>query len=184
MEKHFTPQPEEGLPNLPEGVEVSVGTHQGAGRKIGIVAARFNIRLTGALVSSAVETLMAHGVSASDIQVVWVPGSFEIPLALKRLHHSFSPQALIPMGVVLEGATLHAELIMRSLTKTFTELSLELDCPVIDAVVSSHTIEQAEERCLSGSESRGAYAALAALECAAEPRERGIKDRGQIGSES
>ncbi len=166
MEKHFYPQPEEGLPSLPAGVNVSVGNHSGAGKRIGIVAARFNIRLTGALVSSAVETLISQGVSEADIQVVWVPGSFEIPLALKRLHHELSPQALIAIGVVLEGKTRHAELIMRSLTKTFTEVSLSLDCPVIDAVVSAHTMEQAEERCLSGSESRGAYAALAALECA------------------
>lgn len=166
MKKHFYPEPTEGLPILPAGVQVHVGSHVATGKRIGIVAARFNIELTGALVSSAVETLLAQGIVAEDIAVVWVPGSFEIPLALKRLHRALSPQALIPIGVVLEGKTRHAELIMQSLTRSFTELSLELDCPVIDAVVSAHTMKQAEERCLSGAESRGAYAALAALECA------------------
>ncbi|WFB36334.1 6,7-dimethyl-8-ribityllumazine synthase [Kiritimatiellota bacterium B12222] len=166
MKKHFYPHPEEGLPCLPADVNQSVGHHQGAGKKVGIVAARFNIRLTGALVASAVDTLMAHGVAAADIQVVWVPGSYEIPVMLKRMCKTSTPDALIPMGVVLEGKTRHAELIMRSLTQSFTELSIALDCPVIDSVVSAHTIEQAEERCLSGAESRGAYAALAALECA------------------
>lgn len=143
-----------------------VGNHKGAGRKVGIVAARFNIRLTGALVQTAVDTLMAQGVSAKDIQVVWVPGSYEIPVMLKRLAAKLNPDALIACGLVLEGKTRHAELIMRALTQSFTSLSSALDCPVIDAVVSAHTLEQAEERCLTGTESRGAYAALAALECA------------------
>lgn len=165
-QKHFYPDPQEALPSLAEGVESHVGSHKGTDRKIGIVAARFNIRLTGALVTSAVETLMAQGVAAEDIELVWVPGSFELPLMVKRLATRQSPDALIACGVVLEGKTRHAELIMKSLTKSLTELSVELDCPVIDAVVSAHTMEQAEERCLSGSESRGAYAALAALECA------------------
>jgi 6,7-dimethyl-8-ribityllumazine synthase len=166
MKKHFYPEPNEGLPVLPEGVRSHVGGNRGSGKKIGIVAARFNIKLTGALVETAVETLLAHGVVASDIQVVWVPGSYEIPVMLQRLAKQGPLDALIACGVVLEGKTRHAELIMRALTQSFTRLSTELDCPVIDAVVSAHTMEQAEERCLTGSESRGAYAALAALECA------------------
>lgn len=166
MKKHFYSAPTEGLPELPADLNVSVGHHDGRGKKFGIVAARFNIRLTGALVTAAVETLLAQGVAATDIQVVWVPGSFELPLMLKRLARSGSVDGLIACGVVLEGKTRHAELMMNSLTRAFTGLSLELNCPVIDAVVSAHTPAQAEERCLSGSESRGAYAALAALECA------------------
>jgi len=166
MKKHFYPEPNEGLPDLPKGISSHVGGHLGSGKKIGIVAARFNITLTGALVETAVETLLAHDVVASDIQVAWVPGSYELPLMLKRFSKQFEFDALIACGVVLEGKTRHAELIMRSLTQSFTTLSVELDCPVIDAVVSSHTMEQAEARCLTGSESRGAYAALAALECA------------------
>jgi 6,7-dimethyl-8-ribityllumazine synthase len=164
-QKLFYTNPHEGLPDLPKGVQQRVGSHQGARKKVGIVAARFNIHLTGALVSTAVDTLIAHGVQAEDISVSWVPGSFEIPLALKRLSTTTSFDALIACGVVLQGKTLHAELIMRSLTHCFQQLSLELNCPVIDAVVSADTPKQAEDRCLNGSESRGAYAALAALEC-------------------
>lgn len=164
-QKLFVTDPREGLPDLPEGVKQRVGTHEGARKKIGIVAARFNIHLTGALVSTAVDTLISHGVQAEDISVSWVPGSFEIPLALKRLSTTTSFDALIACGVVLQGKTLHAELIMRSLTHCFQQLSLELNCPVIDAVVSADTPKQAEDRCLSGADSRGAYAALAALEC-------------------
>lgn len=166
MKKHFIPEPAEALPALPEGVNVHVGTHAAPGKKFGIVAARFNIRLTGALVTSAVNTLLERGAYSRDIEVVWVPGSFELPLMLQRLARRQHPDALIACGVVLEGQTRHAELIMKALTKSLTDLAVDLDCPVIDAVVSAHTPEQAEARCLSGKESRGAYAALAAIESA------------------
>ncbi len=162
-EKHVYENPAEGLPDLP-GVMVHHGRLDGTGRRFGIVAARFNIGLTGPLVTSAVAALTGAGVLASDIEVVWVPGSFEIPLALQRLADRTSLDALIACGVVIEGATRHADLIMNSLTQSLTKLSLELDCPVIDAVVSARTPEQAEARCLGGRESRGAYAARAALE--------------------
>ena len=149
---------------MPEGVVQRHGRLEGGRKRVGIVSARFNIGLTSALVSSAVEALLAAGVRPGDIEVVWVPGSFELPLALKRLAKHGAFDALIACGVVIEGATRHAELIMNGLTQSFVKLSLDLDCPVIDAVVSARSMEQAEARCLSGSESRGAYAARAALE--------------------
>ncbi len=166
MKKHFYPEPSEGLPSFPAGVHTRIGTHAGEGRRIGIAAARFNIKLVGPMVESAVETLISHGVRTEDIEVAWVPGSYELPLMLKRMFRDPHPDALVPCGLVLEGSTRHAQLIMSSLTQAFTQLSLDLDCPVIDAVVHAHTLEQAKERCLGGAESRGAYAALAALECA------------------
>jgi len=163
-EKHFHTDIQTGLPALPAGVRCRTGRLDGAGKRFGIAAARFNIRLTSALVGAAVEALLAGGVREKDIEVVWVPGSFELPLALRRLAASGHFDALIPCGVVLEGATRHAELIMNALTQSFVKLSLDLNCPVVDAVISAHTTEQAEARCLGGSESRGAYAARAALE--------------------
>ncbi len=170
MSKHFPGNMHEGLPSLPDGVLQHLGTHQGQGLRIGIAAARFNIGLSGALVAAAVDTLLAKGVAAADIEVVWVPGSFELPLALKRLGEKRSFSALIAAGVVIEGATRHAELIVNALAAAMVRLSLDLDCPVIDAVVSARTPEQAEARCLTGPTSRGAYAALAALEvCSSLP---------------
>ena len=162
-EKHFFEDITEALPEL-AGVNVHHGSHDGRGLRIGIVSARFNIKLTGALVGSAVDILKEAGVQPSDIELVWVPGSFEIPLAVQRLADRTSLDALIACGVVIEGQTRHSDLIMNSVTDSLTKLSLELDCPVIDAVVSARTLEQAEARCLSGRESRGAYAARAALE--------------------
>lgn len=164
QEKHFYEEIQIGLPVLPEGVQVRTGSLDGSGKRFGIAAARFNIRLTSALVESAVAALLEGGVAAEDIEVVWVPGSFELPLALRRLAEQGRFDALIPCGVVLEGATRHAELIMNALAQSFVQLSIDLNCPVIDAVISAHTMEQAEARCLGGSGSRGAYAARAALE--------------------
>lgn len=162
--KHFPLEPSDGLPALPDGVLTRHGRVDGTCKRVGIAAARFNIRLTSALVSSAVEALVAAGVRPTDIEVVWVPGSFELPLALQRLARGGAFDALIPCGVVIEGETRHAELILQALSNGFTRLSLDLNCPVIDAVVSARTLEQAEARCLGGPESRGAYAARAALE--------------------
>lgn len=161
--KHFHEEISEGLPVLP-GVREHRGTLDGTGRRYGIVAARFNIGLTGPLVAAAVETFLAAGVAAEDVEVVWVPGSFEIPLALQRLADRTALDGLVACGVVIEGETRHAALIMDALTGTLAKLSLELDCPVIDAVVSAGSLALAEARCLSGRESRGAYAARAALE--------------------
>lgn len=160
----FSSDPASGLPPLPEDVQQFSGNLEGSGRRVVIAAARFNISLTGALVSSAVETLLQHGVRANDIAVAWVPGSLEIPQVLQRLYREQAPDAMIACGVVIEGATRHAELITHSVSQSLARLSLELDVPVIDAVVHAHTLKDAEERCLSGENSRGAYAALAALE--------------------
>jgi 6,7-dimethyl-8-ribityllumazine synthase len=164
-EKHFYPSPTEGLPELPKGVDQRIGRHDGTGRRIGICSARFNIELTGDLVSTAVDTLIDHQVAAKDIHVSWVPGSFELPLALQQLAEEHRLDALIACGVVIEGDTRHASLIMDAITPQFLQLSSDLEIPVIDAVVSAPSMELARIRCSSGKDSRGAYAALAALEC-------------------
>lgn len=164
-EKHFYPSPNEELPELPAGVDQRTGRHDGSGRRIGIVSARFNIELTGELVSTAVSTLINHQVKAADIHVRWVPGSFELPLVLQTLAEEHRLDALIACGVVIEGETRHASLIMDAITPQFLQLSRDLEIPVIDAVVSAPTMELARKRCSSGKDSRGAYAALAALEC-------------------
>jgi len=153
------------LPSLPDGVTQFHGSTRGEGRRVGIAAARFNQQLTSSLVTTAVDTLLEQGIAPEDVFVRWVPGSFELPLALQRLADETECQALIACGVVLQGKTLHAELIMRSLTESFQRLSLELRMPVIDAVVSAPSYELAEVRCLPGPQCRGTYAARTALEC-------------------
>lgn len=162
--KHFYRDPAQGLPELPGGVRSLHGRYDGHGRRFALAAARFNLELTGPMVTTAVETLLERGVRGEDVVVAWVPGSFELPAMLKHLHREYAPHALIPFGVVVEGETRHAELIMSSVTESFGRLSLELDTPVIDSVVHAYTLEAAEARCLEGERNRGAYAALAALE--------------------
>lgn len=164
-EKHFYSSPAEGLPGLPAGVQIHIGSHDGTGRRIGIASARYNIELTGDLVASAVNTLLHCGVQPEDIAVRWVPGSFELPLALQKLAAERELDAVIACGVVIEGETRHASLIMDAITPQFLLLARELGIPVIDAVVSAPSMEIAKVRCSSGTDSRGAYAALAALEC-------------------
>jgi 6,7-dimethyl-8-ribityllumazine synthase len=170
MSKHISHAIPEGLPELP-GVHVHLGSHAGQGKRFGIVAARFNPHLTGALLTSALDVFEAHGVRRADVEVVWVPGSFEIPLFVQRLAKTGRFDAIIAIGAVIEGETRHAELILHGLSQALVRLSLEFDCPVLDAVVSARTIAQADARCLSGSNSRGAHAALAALETASHPKQ-------------
>lgn len=163
--KHFHADPGHGLPELPAGVRTLHGAYDGHGRRFALAAARFNIELTGPMVSAAVATLIDRGAREEDIVVAWVPGSFELPAMLKHLHREHAPHALIPFGVVVEGETRHGELIMASVTRAFTRLSLDLNTPVIDSVVHAYTMEAARARCLGGEEkNRGVYAALAALE--------------------
>jgi len=147
------------------------GDHKGFGLKILIVVSRFNGHLTGALVQGASDCLTEHGVLPEDITVVAVPGAFEIPsaiaagLTLTGLTDQV-PDAVIACGVVLEGATIHAQMIAQNVPRALINLGTEFSVPVIDCVVAANDMAQAEERCLSGKDSRGWYSALAALEMA------------------
>lgn len=154
----------EGLPDMPRFVRQKFGHYDGEGKKFGIVAARFNPELSGALVKAAVDVWIEHGVPKENIEIIWVPGSFEIPLPLQRMAARKEFDALVACGVVIEGDTRHADLIMNALVQSFVRVSLDFDCPVIDAVVSARTVDQAEARCFGGRSSRGGYAALAAME--------------------
>ncbi len=143
-----------------------VGTHHGAGLRVALVVSRFNATLTGALASSARDCLVEHGVREVDLTVVWVPGAFEIPLAAQTLLDRDPFDALIALGVVIEGETPHADLITTTVTQALCKLGCERGLPVIDGVLAARTLAQAEARALSGRKSRGWYAGLAAIETA------------------
>lgn len=155
----------DSLPAL-DGVRQVHGSHDGAGLRIAIVCARFNETLTNALVEQAVAAVRSCGVSPADISVHWVPGAFELPTAMRWVLESEKPDACIAGGAVLEGATTHAQMIARGVTRLTLDLSQEFSVPVIDAVVAVDSLALAEERCLSGKNSRGWYAGLAAVEMA------------------
>ena len=138
----------------------------GKGLKIGIVAARFNDFITARLVEGAIDGLQRHGVADGDIEIVKVPGAYEIPLAAKMLAQSKKYQAVICLGAVIRGATPHFEYVSAEVSKGVASASMEAGLPVIFGVLTTDTIEQAIERAGTKSGNKGWDAALAAIEMA------------------
>ncbi len=140
----------------------------GDGLRILIVAARFNGRFVDAMIERAVERLIRSGVDSSDIEVVRVPGSNEIPQAIAMVTEAVgdeTPDAVIGLGVVIAGDTTHHEVIGNSTALMLHTLAIDLSLPIINGIVVCETIDQAEVRCL-GDLDRGSAFASAALEMA------------------
>ena len=154
------------LPDLGPLKANRCGDHDGRGLKISVVSSRFNYSLVGSLVESTVGGLRHCGVPEKQISIAWVPGAYELPVAIQTCLAVDQPDALIACGVVLQGETLHAQMIANSMASAFTQLSLESSIPILDGTVVANDLAQAEARCLSGRQSRGWYAALAAVETA------------------
>jgi 6,7-dimethyl-8-ribityllumazine synthase len=143
------------------------------GLKFGIVAARFNDFITGRLVDGALDGLQRHGVADADIDVVKVPGSYEIPLAARAMAQSRKYNAVICLGAVIRGATPHFEYVSAEVSKGVAAVSLETGLPVIFGVLTTDTIEQAVERAGTKSGNKGWDAALSAIEMANVMRQIG-----------
>jgi len=142
------------------------GDLSGKGLKIGIVAARFNDFITSRLLDGALDGLQRHGVADNDIEIVKVPGSYEIPLAAKRLAQAKKYNAVICLGAVIRGATPHFEYVSAEVSKGVAAVSMESGLPVIFGVLTTDTIEQAIERAGTKSGNKGWDAALSAIEMA------------------
>ena len=154
-------------PTIFESVMKTIeGQHSAANLRFGIVAARFNGSLVDALISGAVETLEHHGALSDKITLVRVPGSFEIPLACKALAQSHTVDAIIALGVVIRGDTLHFELICNSASDGITQASLETGLPIAHGIIAAEDRNQAIERTGGKLGNKGAEAALAAIEMA------------------
>ncbi len=136
------------------------------GLKFGIVAARFNDFITARLLDGAMDALTRHGAAEGDIEVIKVPGSFEIPLAARVLAQSKKYDALICLGAVIRGATPHFEYVSAEVSKGVASVSMESGLPVIFGVLTTDTIEQAIERAGTKSGNKGWDAALSAIEMA------------------
>ena len=136
------------------------------GLKFGIVVSRFNDLFTGQLLKGAVDCLLRHGGEEKNIEIVWVPGAYELPLALKKLAQAGKHNSLIALGAVIQGATSHAGLINAQVARALTQISLESGIPVVDGLVSAENIDQAIERCGSKAGNRGWSAAQTAIEMA------------------
>lgn len=142
------------------------GDLSGKGLKIGIVAARFNDFITGRLLEGALDGLQRHGVAENDIEIVKVPGSYEIPLAAQMLAQSKKYHAVICLGAVIRGATPHFEYVSAEVSKGVAAVSMATGVPVIFGVLTTDTIEQAIERAGTKSGNKGWDAALSAIEMA------------------
>jgi 6,7-dimethyl-8-ribityllumazine synthase len=134
--------------------------------KFGIVVSRFNDFITSKLLDGAVDALVRHGASEDDIDVVKVPGSFEIPIAAKKLADKGGYNAIICLGAVIRGATPHFDYVASEVSKGVAQASLESGVPIAFGVITSDTIEQAVERAGSKAGNKGWDAAVTAIEMA------------------
>ncbi len=142
------------------------GVLLGKGLKFGLVVSRFNEFLTKRLVEGAQDALLRHGVNQEDIEIAWVPGSFEIPLVAKKLAETKRFDAVICLGAVVRGGTPHFEYIAAEVIKGIAKVGLEAGLPVIYGVLTADTLEQAIERVGTKMGNRGFDAAVEAIEMA------------------
>lgn len=132
--------------------------------RIGIVVARFNGFITDKLLGGAVDGLKRHEVSEDLIDVAWVPGAFEIPLAAKAMAESGKYDAVICLGAVIRGATSHYDYVCSEVSKGVAQVALQSGLPVMFGVLTTDTIEQAIERAGSKAGNKGFDCATGAIE--------------------
>jgi 6,7-dimethyl-8-ribityllumazine synthase len=149
-----------------DGVNHIEGHLTAAGRSFGIVASRFNDFVVRRLLDGALDAIRRHGGDLGSVDVVWVPGSYEIPLAARRLALSGRYDAVICLGAVIRGATAHFDFVAGGATSGISSVGLEANLPVIFGVITTETIEQAVERAGTKMGNKGFEAAVAAIEMA------------------
>ncbi|MCM8821497.1 MAG: 6,7-dimethyl-8-ribityllumazine synthase [Candidatus Omnitrophica bacterium] len=147
-------------------MKVFEGNLSAEGKIFGIVVSRFNEFLTRNLLQGAIDCLTRHGASDKDIDVVWVPGAFEIGFAARKMAASGRYNALICLGVVIRGATMHFEYVAGQVTRTLGQINSEGIVPITSGIIIADSIEQATERAGTKMGNKGWSAALSAIEMA------------------
>jgi len=140
------------------------GVLNGSGKRFGIVASRFNDMITRKLIEGAMDCLLRHGTDQNDITIVWVPGSFEIPVAAQKMAAANRYDAVICLGAVIRGGTPHFDYVAAEVTKGIATVALKHNTPVIMGVLTTDTIDQAIERAGTKAGNKGWNAALNAIE--------------------
>ena len=148
------------MPNYIEGNLVAEG------KKFGMVVGRFNDFISDRLVGGAIDALVRSGAKDSDIDIVKVPGAFEIPLAAKKLAGSGKYHAVICLGAIIRGSTPHFDYVSAEASKGVAQAGLDSGVPVIFGILTTDTIEQAIERAGTKAGNKGWSAAIAAVEMA------------------
>ena len=138
----------------------------GQGLKFGLVVSRFNEFITSKLLHGAQDALLRHGVAQGDVDVAWVPGSFEIPLIAEKMAGTKRYDAIICLSAVIRGGTPHFDYIAAEISKGIARVSLDTGLPVIFGVITADTLEQAIERAGTKMGNKGFDAAVTAIEMA------------------
>lgn len=147
------------------------GSLVGSDLKIGIVVARFNDFITSKLLEGAEGTLKRHGVKEANIDIAWVPGAFEIPVAAGKMAAKDEYDAVVTLGAVIRGSTPHFDYVCGEAAKGVSNAAIQSGKPVIFGVLTTETIEQAIERAGTKAGNKGSEAATAAIETANVIRE-------------
>lgn len=142
------------------------GNLQAQGLRTALVVSRFNEFITSKLASGAYDCLIRHGSATEDITKVWVPGSYEIPLAAERLAASGKYDAIICLGAVIRGSTPHFDYVAAEVSKGVAAVGLQHKLPVVFGVLTTDSLEQAIERAGTKSGNKGWDAAMSAIEMA------------------
>jgi 6,7-dimethyl-8-ribityllumazine synthase len=142
------------------------GKLTGAGLRVAVVCARFNGFITESLLSGALDAFRRHGVAEDSVDVAWVPGAFELPVAVQQLAVSGNYDALVALGAVIRGATTHYDLVAGQAAAGLGRVQLDTGRPVVFGVLTTETIEQAVERAGTKAGNKGFEAAVTAIEMA------------------
>ncbi len=140
------------------------GTPHGAGRRFAVIASRFNENVTRPLADGAMEALVRHGVAMDDVDLLWVPGAWELPYAARRCAQTDRYAAIIALGAVVRGETPHFDIVAGEAARGLAEASRDFDLPVTLGLLTTDTMEQAMARAGGAHGNKGWDAALAALE--------------------
>lgn len=136
------------------------------GLKVGIVVARFNEFIGSKLLGGAIDGLVRHGMNEDDIEVIWVPGAFEIPVMAQKMAQSKKYDAIICLGAVIKGSTSHYDYVCAEVSKGIASVSLQFGLPVMFGVLTTDNIEQAIERAGTKAGNKGYDCTLSAIEMA------------------
>ncbi len=155
-------------------IKTHTGSYDGRNKRFAIIVARFNEFITKQLLEGAVDILLRHGVKESDIEVTWVPGSFEIPMAAQKIARGLATRqargkkvnAIIALGAVIRGETPHFDYVCGESAKGIAQAALQTGVPVAYGIITAENTEQAIERAGLKQGNKGRDAAMTALEMA------------------
>ena len=152
------------------------GNRAGSGRRIAVLASRFNETITQKLADGAMDALLRHGVAFDDVDLVWVPGAWELPIAARWLAAAERYDALVVLGAVVRGGTPHFDYVAGEASRGLADVASDFDIAIGFGLLTCDTMQQAEERAGGAHGNKGWDAALAALEMASLEDQLGVTE--------